>query len=90
MLDLVDIFVKREPQSPLNVRLVLPLVDLVTKSTMDERQLSDKASGILKSRLAKSKDLPTTALLDEIEPVLREVHLRARRSHRSAASDALG
>jgi DNA polymerase phi len=82
----VDIFVKREPQSPLNVRLVLPLVELATKSTLDERQLSDKASGIIKSRLVKSKDLPMTAPRDEVETVLREVHQRAQRSH---ASDTL-
>ena len=82
----MDIFVKREPQSPLNVRLVLPLLELATKSTLDERQLSDKASGILKSRLLKSKDVPTTVPRDEVETVLREVHRRAQRSH---ASDTL-
>lgn len=86
VLDLVDIFVKREPQSPLNIRLVLPLIELATKSGMDERQLSDKAGGILKSRLVKSKDLPTTAPRDEVETVLREVHRRAQRIH---VSDAL-
>ncbi|KAH0827009.1 DNA polymerase phi-domain-containing protein [Lanmaoa asiatica] len=89
VLDLVDIFVKREPQSPLNIRLVLPLVELATKSGMDERQLSDKASGILKSRLVKSKDLPTTAPRDEVETVLREVHRRAQRSHVSDAMAVL-
>lgn len=83
----MDTFVKREPQSPLNIRLLIPLVELATKSSLDERQLSDKASGILKSRLVKSKDVPTTALRDEVEPVLREVHQRAQRSH---APDALG
>ncbi|KAF9246115.1 DNA polymerase phi-domain-containing protein [Melanogaster broomeanus] len=86
VLDLVDTFVKKEPRSPLNVRLVLPLIELVTKSGMDERQLSDKASGILKGRLAKSKDVPTTAPRDEVETILREVHRRAQRSH---SSDAL-
>ena len=86
VLDLVDIFAKREPQSPLNIRLVLPLLELATKSGRDERQLSDKAGGILKSRLVKSKNVPTTAPRDEVETVLREVHRRAQRSH---VSDAL-
>lgn len=86
VLDLVDIFVRRESQSPLNIRLVLPLVELATKSSTDERQLSDKANGILKSRLVKSKDLPTTALRDEVEPVLREVHRRAQRLHASGGA----
>lgn len=63
---------------------MLPLIELATKSGTDERQLSDKASGILKSRLAKSKDVPTTVALDEVETVLREVHQRAQRSHASS------
>ncbi|KIO06410.1 hypothetical protein M404DRAFT_24641 [Pisolithus tinctorius Marx 270] len=81
VLDLVDTFVKREPQNPLNIRLILPLIDLVTKSGMDEKQLSDKAKGILKNRLAKSKDVPINATRDEVETILREVHQRARKSH---------
>ncbi|KIM59218.1 hypothetical protein SCLCIDRAFT_10017 [Scleroderma citrinum Foug A] len=83
VLDLVDTFVKKEPKNPLNVRLVLPLVDLVSKSGMDEKQLSDKAAGILKNRLAKSKDIPSEATSDEVETILREVHQRARKSHSS-------
>ncbi|KAI6036062.1 DNA polymerase phi-domain-containing protein [Pisolithus microcarpus] len=78
VLDLIDTFVKREPQSSLNIRLILPLIDLVTKSGMDEKQLSDKAKGILKNRLAKSKDVPTKARRDEVETILREIHQRVR------------
>ncbi|KAI6005472.1 DNA polymerase phi-domain-containing protein [Pisolithus albus] len=81
VLDLIDTFVKREPQSSLNIRLILPLIDLVTKSGMDEKQLSDKAKGILKNRLAKSKDVPTKARRDEVETILREIHQRVRKSH---------
>ncbi|KAL4076956.1 DNA polymerase phi-domain-containing protein [Scleroderma yunnanense] len=83
VLDLVDIFVRKEPQSPFNIRLILPLVDLVSKSGMDEKQLSDKATGILKNRLAKSKDIPPNAASDEVETILHEVHQRARKSHSS-------
>ena len=50
---------------------------------MDEKQLSDKAAGILKNRLAKSKDIPSEATSDEVETILREVHQRARKSHSS-------
>ncbi|KAI6103557.1 DNA polymerase phi-domain-containing protein [Pisolithus sp. B1] len=81
VLDLIDTFVKREPQSPLNIRLILPLIDLVTKSGMDEKQLSDKAKGVLKNRLAKSKDVPADGRRDEVETILREIHQRVRKSH---------
>ncbi|KAH7889259.1 DNA polymerase phi-domain-containing protein [Phlebopus sp. FC_14] len=89
VLDLVDIFVKKESQNALNIRLVLPLIDLATKSGMDERQLSDKATGILKGRLAKSKEVPSTAHREDVETILREVHKRAQRLQSSDAISVL-
>ncbi|KAJ3923602.1 DNA polymerase phi-domain-containing protein [Lentinula edodes] len=56
VLDLIDIFIKKQPSSPLIVRLIIPLVDLITRSTTDEKQLSDKARGIARSRIGKAKE----------------------------------
>ncbi|KAJ3812332.1 DNA polymerase phi-domain-containing protein [Lentinula aff. lateritia] len=56
VLDLIDIFIKKQPSSPLIVRLIIPLVDLITRSTADEKQLSDKARGIARSRIGKAKE----------------------------------
>lgn len=52
---------------------------------MDEKQLSDKATGILKNRLSKSKDIPSKAASDEVETILREVHQRVRKSSSSSS-----
>ncbi|KAJ4495629.1 DNA polymerase phi-domain-containing protein [Lentinula lateritia] len=56
VLDLIDIFLKKQPSSPLIVRLIIPLVDLITRSTTDEKQLSDKARGITRSRIGKARE----------------------------------
>ncbi|KAJ4480701.1 DNA polymerase phi-domain-containing protein [Lentinula edodes] len=57
VLDLIDIFMKKQPSSPLIIRLIIPLVDLITRSTTDEKQLSDKARGIARSRIGKAKEI---------------------------------
>ncbi|KAG2041767.1 DNA polymerase phi-domain-containing protein [Suillus americanus] len=86
VLDLVDIFTRKMPQSRHNLRLVLPLIELTTKSGNDERQLSDKARGILNNRLAKLKDPLQEVDQEYAETILDELHVRARKAH---SSDAL-
>ncbi|EIW84995.1 hypothetical protein CONPUDRAFT_47531 [Coniophora puteana RWD-64-598 SS2] len=86
VLDLVDTFIKKNPSSPHNIRIVLPLVELATKSGSDERQLSDKATGLLKSHLAKSKDVPSVIDAEKTTTIFKELHERARRV---PGSDAL-
>lgn len=85
MLDLVDVFLRTQSDSPLSVRCVLPLLDLVTGTGSDEKQLADKAAGILRSRIGKNKGTPTGADKAVLEDALRAVHQRARKT-RSADS----
>jgi DNA polymerase phi len=61
----------------------LPLVDLIAGTGSDERQLSDKATGLLRNRLGKSKDFPLDVDSEEATTVLDELHRRARRAHSS-------
>ncbi|KAG0705011.1 DNA polymerase phi-domain-containing protein [Suillus ampliporus] len=86
VLDLVDMFTRKMPQSPHNLRLVVPLIELATKSSKDERQLSDKARGILNNRLAKLKDPLQEVDQEYAQTILDELHIRARKAH---SSDAL-
>ncbi|KAH7910650.1 DNA polymerase phi-domain-containing protein [Hygrophoropsis aurantiaca] len=83
VLDLIDIFIKKEPQNALNFRLILPLIEVITKSGSDERQLTDKATGLLKSRLAKSKDVPVATDVEQVTTILQELHQRARKTRSS-------
>jgi DNA polymerase phi len=75
--------VKKQPSSPHIIRLIPTLVDLIIGTSPDERQLSDKAKGILRSRIGKSKELPSSVDIDQIKTVLDDLHLCARRAHSS-------
>ncbi|KAF7304662.1 hypothetical protein MKEN_01180100 [Mycena kentingensis (nom. inval.)] len=81
VLDLVDTFLRKEGANPLVLRLLLPLVELSTGTSSDEGHLTDKAKGILRSRIAKSKTTPSVTNLDEAKSVIGELHTRARRLH---------
>ncbi|KAF9069832.1 DNA polymerase phi-domain-containing protein [Rhodocollybia butyracea] len=78
VLDLVDVFIKKQPTSPFIVRLVLPLVDLVTRTTSDEKQLSDKAQGIIRSRIGRSKEVAVSVSNEELNAIFETLHSRAR------------
>ncbi|PCH38454.1 hypothetical protein WOLCODRAFT_115513 [Wolfiporia cocos MD-104 SS10] len=80
VLDLLDIYMKKQPTSPLIVQLILPLLDLVLLTSSDERQLADKAAGIIRSRIGKAKDTPSTVDKDRAIEVLGEIHSRARKA----------
>ena len=83
MLDLLDAFIKKQPSSPHIVRLFSPLVYLVVGASADERQLSDKAKGILKSRIGKSKESPSGVQADHVLSALSDIHTYARKAHSS-------
>lgn len=78
VLDLVDVLVKTQPTNSMIPSFILPLLDLVSSSRREEQQLSDKAHSVLKSRIAKSKEIPEDAPIGEITPILSELHRRAR------------
>ncbi|KAH9857639.1 DNA polymerase phi-domain-containing protein [Lenzites betulinus] len=79
VLDLIDLFVRKQPTSPLIVRLILPLVELVVATGPDEKQLSDKATGILRSRIGKSKEVPSS-VSEDASKTLEELHILARKA----------
>ncbi|KAF7322861.1 hypothetical protein HMN09_00065500 [Mycena chlorophos] len=87
VLDLVDTFLKKEPSNPLTLRLLLPLMDLSAGTSSDESHLTDKAKGILRSRIAKSKSSLSGADRTEVKSAIGELHSRARRLH---SPDLLG
>jgi DNA polymerase phi len=59
------------------------MIDLIAGTSQDEKQLSDKAKGILRSRIAKSKDVPSGVDADQVLAVLSDLHVRARKVHSS-------
>lgn len=83
ILDLVDIFLKKQPSSAHTVRFILPLIELISGTSLDERQLSDKTRGIFRSRFAKSKEVPSGVDIEQVTTVAKSLHVRARKAHSS-------
>jgi DNA polymerase phi len=63
--------------------MIMPLITLVVGTGQDEKQLSDKAQGLLKSRIGKLKEVPVSIDEDDVVKVLSDVHARARKVHSS-------
>ncbi|KAI0668533.1 DNA polymerase phi-domain-containing protein [Trametes maxima] len=83
VLDLIDVFVRKQPTSPLILRLIFPLVELIVGTGPDEKQLADKATGILRNRIGKSKDTPSLASKEDAAKTLEELHNLARKASTS-------
>ncbi|KAI0373319.1 hypothetical protein BV20DRAFT_963165 [Pilatotrama ljubarskyi] len=80
VLDLIDVFVKKQPTSPLVIRLIFPLVELIVGTGPDEKQLADKATGILRNRIGKSKEVPSSVVKEDAAKALDELHNLARKA----------
>lgn len=65
------------------MRFIIPLVELVTGSSQDERQLADKATGILRQRFGKGKEVPNEADVERISLIGTQLHAHAKKLHSS-------
>jgi len=79
----VDIFLRKQSSSAHTIRFILPLVELISGTSLDERQLSDKTKGIFRSRFGKSKEVPLGVDIDQVTAVAKNIHARARKAHSS-------
>lgn len=78
ILDLLAIYAKKCPSSPLVVRLVRPLFVLAIESDKDDRQTSNKAGNILRNQICKAKYVPQGADVESAVEDLEAVHNFAR------------
>jgi DNA polymerase phi len=76
----VDTYLKKEPSNALALHFITPLVELAIASGQDERQLADKANGVLRSRLGKAKDSVSGADPAQIIEISTTIHTMARRA----------
>lgn len=86
VLDIIETFVKKQPTSPLILRLVLPLLEIILNSGPTELHLSSKATGILVNRICKSKDVPSITDRSEALEILGELHVAARKAQSAAVA----
>ena len=74
----MDIYVKKQPTSAYAPLLIQPLLQLVVTASPEESQLSEKATGILRSRIGKLKEYPERDESVDIGPILEDLHSKAR------------
>ncbi|KAJ2917228.1 hypothetical protein MD484_g3188, partial [Candolleomyces efflorescens] len=90
VLDLVDIFMKKQPTNALTPRFIVPLVEVIAGSGQDEMQLREKAQGILRSRISKAKEHPSAVDADEVAEIFKALHGQAKRAHGLELMEILG
>ena len=79
----METYFKKQPSNPLVLRLVVPLVELALGSGQDERQLGDKAKGILRACIGRSKENLVGADNAQVLEVSKTVHALARKARSS-------
>ena len=75
-MDLLDIFVRRQPTSPHILRFLVPLLSLTFS---DDKQVSEKATGLIMSRIGKLKEIPLGIDIEKTSIILEDLHTRARK-----------
>ncbi|KAF8274212.1 DNA polymerase phi-domain-containing protein [Lactarius quietus] len=86
ILDLLSILVKKQPMSAHIIQVLIPLLNLAFSG---EKQLSEKAIGILRSRIDKLKVVPSTIDAAKALDTLNDLHVRARKVHSNDALSAI-
>jgi DNA polymerase phi len=81
IIDLYDVYAKKQPQNPLVIELLLPLLTIIKNSGNAAAALSNKASSLIRSRFAKPKDLPTGVSPSDGKLVLEGIHDMARKTY---------
>lgn len=82
----MDIYVKKQPSSAYIPLLIPPLLQLIITASPEESQLSEKATGILRSRIGKLKEYPEKDETIDIGFILEDLHSKA---HHAPSGDIL-
>jgi DNA polymerase phi len=81
ILDLYEVFAKKQPTNPLVIELLLPLLNITKNSGNAAAALSNKASSLIRSRFTKPKDLPLDLSAQAGKEALEGIHDLARKSY---------
>ncbi|GJJ11974.1 hypothetical protein Clacol_006212 [Clathrus columnatus] len=89
VLDLVDVYLRKEPTSEHTPVFILPLIRVLLGTGVDEKQLTDKVISVLRSRYGKTKDIPTSTGLSIVENTLQELHTIAKKASTTNVKDII-
>ncbi|CDU23885.1 related to DNA polymerase V [Sporisorium scitamineum] len=87
VLELVEIFARKQPQSALMLDLILPLYELWSNRDEDTEQLALKAKSLLLSRISKAKTVPDEFDAEQVVELLQRMHTEARESQSNDVSN---
>lgn len=87
VLELVEVFARKQPQSGLMLDLIMPLYDLWNNRDEDTEQLANKARTLLLSRVSKAKTVPEDFDAAEVAELLQRMHTEARESQSNDVSN---
>ena len=71
---------KKQSTNPIILYIIAPLLRLISNASPTEKDLSNKATSILRTRLSQAKDVPSTADSKTCSTILNEIHAFARRA----------
>lgn len=74
----MDIYIKKQPSSAYIPLLITPLLQLIIAAGPEESQLSEKATGILRSRIGKLREYPERDETIDVGSIFEDLHAKAR------------
>ncbi|KAG0206968.1 DNA-directed DNA polymerase [Mortierella sp. GBA30] len=80
VLDLLELYIKKQSSSELVLDLIIPLLSLVLIPSASNKPVHDKISALLRNKLAKIKDYPRQVDEDHVFDILAQVHELAKKS----------
>ncbi|SJX60313.1 related to DNA polymerase V [Sporisorium reilianum f. sp. reilianum] len=87
VLELVETFARKQPQSALMLDLILPLYELWSHGDEDTEQLGAKAKTLLLGRISRAKTVPDEFDADQVGALLQRMHAEARESQSNDVSN---
>ncbi|SPO20848.1 related to DNA polymerase V [Ustilago trichophora] len=87
VLELVEVFARKQPQSSLMLDLIMPLYELWNNRDEDTEQLASKARTLLLSRISKAKAVPSSFDTLQVSSLLQRMHTEARESQSNDVSN---
>ncbi|KAF8933972.1 DNA-directed DNA polymerase [Podila verticillata] len=80
VLDLLELYVKKQSSNELVLDLIVPLLSLVLIPSASNKPVHDKISALLRNKLAKIKDYPREYDEEHVFEILTQVHELAKKS----------
>ncbi|KAF9906499.1 DNA-directed DNA polymerase [Lobosporangium transversale] len=90
VLDLLELYIKKQSSNELVLELVVPLLSLVVTPSAGNMPIHDKIVSLLRNKLAKIKDYPREYDEEHVFEILSQVHELAKKSPDGKSSSLCG